>query len=409
MKARCGLHFGLAAVALACCAADWLSFRGNETNGSAATGRLPATWGADADGREHNIAWKAALPARGVSGPIVVGGKVIVTCAGGFRQDRLHVLAFDVASGALVWHRQFWATGHTTCHPTSSVAAPTPASDGRRICAFFSSNDLFCLDLDGNLLWLRALTYDYPDAFNDVGMASSPLIAGETVIVQVENKGDSFAAGIDMGTGQTRWRLNRLREMNWASPAILRGETPQQDLVLLQSSGGLTAHVPSTGEQVWSYDQPCSSIPSAAASEGRVFVPSQGLTALQVRPAGGPPEVLWQEAGLGSEQASPVVHRGRIYALSRAGVLTCADAANGNKLWQLRIKGPCWATPVVAGDRLLLVNDQGHAQVIQLGDQQGKLIGEADFGEPVLGTPAVTADGVFVRGDAHLWKLAEGG
>lgn len=409
MIARRFLQLGLAFAAAMLCAADWLAFRGNETNGSAATGRLPATWGADAEGNQRNIAWKVPLPARGVSGPIVVGGKVIVTCASGFRQDRLHVLAFDAATGKLAWERQFWATGHTACHPTSSVAAPTPASDGRRICAFFSSNDLFCLDLDGNLLWLRALTYDYPDAFNDVGMASSPLIIGETVVVQVENKGDSFAAGIDMSTGQTRWRLNRAREMNWASPTILRGATRERDLVLLQSSGGLTAHVPATGEQVWSYDQPCSSIPSAAAAGGVVFVPSNGLTALKFHHKSTAPEVLWQQANLGTEQASPVVHAGRIYALSRAGVLTCADAATGETRWQLRIKGPCWATPVVAGDRLLLVNDQGHAQVIQLGDKQGKILGEAEFGERVMGTPAVTPDGVYVRGDAHLWKLAEGG
>lgn len=405
---RC-TYLSLAAVAIVFCAADWLSFRGNETNGSAAVGRLPATWGADSEGIERNIAWKVALPARGVSGPIVVGGKVVVTCAGGFRQDRLHVLAFDTGSGKLVWERRFWATGHTICHPTSSVAAPTPASDGRRICAFFSSNDLFCFDLDGNLLWLRALTYDYPDAFNDVGMASSPLIVGDTVIVQVENKGDSFAAGIDMGTGQTRWRLGRLREMNWTSPAILRGGSPEKDLVLLQSSGGLTAHVPATGEQVWSFDQPCSSIPSVAAGGGLIFVPSNGLTALKVQQNARMPEVLWQLANLRSEQASPVVHGGRIYALSRAGVLTCADATTGETRWQLRIKGSCWATPVVAGDRLLLINDQGHAQVIQLGDKQGKLLGEADFGEPVLGSPAIADDGVYVRGDAHLWKLAEGG
>jgi outer membrane protein assembly factor BamB len=408
MFARC-LHFALAGAAILLCAADWLAFRGNDTNGAAAAGRLPASWGPDAAGTERNIAWKVPLPARGVSSPIVVGGKVIVTCASGFRQDRLHVLAFEAASGKLAWERQFWATGHTTCHPTSSVAAPTPASDGRRICAFFSSNDLFCLDLEGNLLWLRALTYDYPDAFNDVGMASSPLIVGETVIVQVENKGDSFAAGIDMGTGQTRWRLNRLREMNWTSPSLLRGGSPEQDLVLLQSSGGLSAHVPATGQQVWSFDQPCSTIPSCAAADGMVFVPSNGLTALNVPKAGGPPEVVWQEANLSSGQASPVVHGGCVYVLSRAGVLTCADAATGETRWQLRIKGSCWATPVVAGDRLFLVNDQGHAQVVHLGDKQGRILGEADFGEPVLGTPAVSDDAIYVRSDGHLWKLVEGG
>ena len=87
------------------------------------------------------------------------------------------------------WERQFWATGRTMCHPTSSVAANTPSSDGKRIYAFFSSNDLACLDLAGNLLWYRGLTHDFPTAVNDVGMSASPIVLGDTVVVQVENKG----------------------------------------------------------------------------------------------------------------------------------------------------------------------------------------------------------------------------
>ena len=153
-----------------------------------------------------------------------VSGRVIATSASGASQDRLHVHAFDAASGKSLWERQFWATGRTLCHPTSSVAACSPMSDGQRIFAFFSSNDLVCLDLNGNLLWYRGLTLDYPTAANDVGMSSSPLVVDGTVIVQVENKGDSFAAGLDAETGQTRWKIPRKPEMNWTSPTVWQAE-----------------------------------------------------------------------------------------------------------------------------------------------------------------------------------------
>ena len=46
----------------------------------------------------------------------------------------------------------------------SAVAANTPCSDGKRVFAFYSSNDLAALDLDGNLLWYRGLASDYPEA-----------------------------------------------------------------------------------------------------------------------------------------------------------------------------------------------------------------------------------------------------
>ena len=139
-------------------------------------GKLPATLG------KENIVWTANLPGRGVSSPIVVGGKVVVTANSGPRQERLHVLAFDAKSGRELWHRQFWATGRTLTHPVGANAAPTPASDGKRIFAFYSSNDLIALDLDGNLLWFRGLAHDYPKAGNDIGMSSSPTVVGDTVV-----------------------------------------------------------------------------------------------------------------------------------------------------------------------------------------------------------------------------------
>ena len=107
------------------------------------------------------------------------------------------MVAIDQHTGKQRWRRSFWATGRTYTHPTSSNAAPTPVSDGQYIYAFYSSNDLACLDLSGNLMWYRGLAHDYPKAGNDVGMASSPAIAGDVVVVQIENQGDSFASGID--------------------------------------------------------------------------------------------------------------------------------------------------------------------------------------------------------------------
>ncbi|MEZ6108579.1 MAG: PQQ-binding-like beta-propeller repeat protein [Pirellulaceae bacterium] len=115
--------------------------------------------------------------------------------------------------------RRFWATGRPFSHPTSANAAPTPVSDGERIYAFYSSNDMVCLTLDGDLVWYRGLTFDYPKAANDVGMASSPVIAGDVVVVQIENQGDSFVAGIDRLTGETRWRHAAPRKPTGARPS----------------------------------------------------------------------------------------------------------------------------------------------------------------------------------------------
>src|SRR5205807_67652 len=163
----------------------------------------------------------------------------------------------------------------------SAVAAPTPCSDGKQIYAYYSSNDLICLDLKGNLKWLRGLTHDYPTAANDVGMSSSPVVLGETVIVQVESYGDSFLAGINTQTGETRWRVPRPQAFNWASPSVLRGRSGEEDLLLAQSGKAVEAIRPLTGETVWKYDTPCDNISSTTTDGQTIFVPSQGLMAFR--------------------------------------------------------------------------------------------------------------------------------
>ena len=379
-------------------AADWLQFRGSENNPVAPNDSVPAKFSAT-----ENVAWKAPLVGDGVSGPIVVKGRVVVTASSGTaRQDRLHVLAFDVKDGEQLWHRQLWALGRPFHHPTSANAAPTPASDGEHIFAFYSSNDLVCLDLDGNLLWYRGLGFDYPKAGNDVGMASSPLVVGDTVVVQVESLNDSFAAGLDKATGEERWRIRRPKAMNWVSPTALRGKDGKL-AVLLQAAKGISAHDPLTGKELWTFEGSAASIPSVMAVDDRVYVPAGGLTALKASPDGTSFEVLWSSNRLGPGNASPVVHDGRIYVL--ADVLKCGDANTGDVLWQLRLKGSFWATPVIAGGNIYCPNQDGQCLVVKLGEK-GEIVHEADLGEPLFASPAVADNALYLRTDKHLWKIA---
>ena len=108
---------------------------------------------------------------------------MFLTASSGVEQDRLHVVCLSTKTGAKLWERQFWATGRTMTHPKTCVAANTPCSDGQRLFCQFSSNDILCLDLDGNVLWLRGLGRDYPNASNSLGMAASPIVVGDTLVV----------------------------------------------------------------------------------------------------------------------------------------------------------------------------------------------------------------------------------
>jgi outer membrane protein assembly factor BamB len=367
----------------------------------AAKSQIPTQWN---DKEKENIAWKVPLVGRGPSSPIIVGDRVYLTSSTGARQEKLVVTAIETKNGAEAWRRQFWATGRTLTHMASANAAPTPTSDGKRIFAFYSSNDLACLDLDGNLLWYRGLAYDYPKAGNDVGMSSSPVVSGKTVVVQIENFGDSFAAGLDIETGETRWQLSRKATSNWCSPTIFKRKDGKE-FVLLQSPNILTAHDPDTGSQVWQYEAECAVIPSAVTNGSRIFLPTQGLTALDIGDETAP-RFVWSSNQLNASASSPIVDGDRVYTINRAGVLAAANIDTGKVIWQARIGGSHWATPVIANGHMYCINQEGKVRVVKIGEEKGEIVAETEFGENIQGTPAVEGNAMYVRSDKHLWKIA---
>jgi outer membrane protein assembly factor BamB len=384
--------------------ADWRQFRGPLQSGSATAAKLPTKWG-----ENENIAWKVDLPGRGLSGPIVVGDRVFLTASRGFRDDRLFVLCFDAKTGSKIWERQLRATGRTTCFPTMSMATPTPASDGKHVVAFYSCNDLTCFDLDGNLLWLRGLTHDYPNASNSVGMASSPVIVGDTVVVQVENAAESFAAGLDLETGVNKWKLDRPASPSWASPLVLPRKDGKGELVLLQSADRLSAHNPSDGKTEWEFKADCSTIPSGTFAEGAVMIPvsKSGLVAIRAEVASKAPEILWKEPKLMPSMSSPVSMEGRIYSINGVGVLTAGSLTDGKVQWQLRLGGKYSSSPVAAGGYIYVFNQDGTCVVVRPSEDKGVIVSKNELKETIECTPAVAGNALYVRSDKHLWKIAE--
>jgi outer membrane protein assembly factor BamB len=379
-------------------AADWLQFRGPHGNGVSDEKNLSAQLD------ENSIAWKTGLPGRGLSSPLVIGDKVIITCSSGPKQDRLHVICLSAKDGKKIWERQFWATGRTMCHEKTSVAAPSPASDGRRIYAIFSSNDLVCLDLEGNLVWLRGLTRDYPNASNSLGMSSSLAVVDGVVVAMVENDGDSFTAGLDAATGVNRWKLSRPKTANWTSP-ILIPSAKGTGLLAIQSAKGVIAVEPTSGKIVWDALSDASAIPSLALAGDTLYVPSGGMTALKLESENQPPKQLWRVSQLGPGTASPVVVGEKLFTLNNASVLTCAGTADGNRLWQLRLTGPFSATPVASGDILYCVNEKGLLQTVDTAKPEGEIASKLDLGQMILSTPAIANGALYLRSDSMLWKV----
>ncbi len=381
---------------------DWPQFRGAGSTGYATDSKMPETLKA---------LWAAELPGRGLSSPIIVGDKVFITAASGPKQEKLHVICFKAADGSKVWERQLKATGRTMAHEKTNVAASSPCSDGKRIFALWSCNDLVAFDLEGNLLWTRGLTVDYANASNSLGMASSPLVVGETVVVAIENDSESYSLGIDVNTGRNLWKMERPKAANWSSPITYKADAQSAPVAILQSKDGLVAVDPATGSRLWEYADGASTMSSSVAANGIIYAPSHGLTALKPDKNGGAPEQLWRNEQLNPATISPVVVGDSIYSINSAGVMTVASLKDGERGWKLRLTGPFSASPVAAGKKIAVVSEKGVVQIVDTLAPEGAVTTQMSLpltkNQLILSTPSLQGNSIFVRSDGHLWRLGE--
>jgi outer membrane protein assembly factor BamB len=392
-----GVVFGLATAPVV--AADVPQFRGVRGSGVSPEKNLPTHWS-----ERDNIRWKASLPGRGLSHPVIAEGHVYVSACTGFEQKRLHVLCFDVRTGKQLWERQFWATGTTLCHPKTNMAAPTPVTDGQRIYVLFATADLVCLDKHGDLIWYRSLVSDYPTVGNNVGMAASPVLAKDTLVVCMENVGESFVAGIDVRAGQNKWRFERPRGINWVTPLVIDNQGKTE--VLVQGPQDLTAHDPETGKSIWSLSGSFATIPSPITGDGMIFAPGGKLTALRPGSGTSAPAVLWQNAKLTTGYSSPLYYQGLLYTINARGIVHCAEPGTGKILWSERLEGAFAASPLGADGKVFLTSEEGITTVLQAG-AEAKILATNVLADTILASPVAAAGALFLRSDKHLYCIGK--
>lgn len=383
---------------LALLAGDWPQFKGPNASGVSADKNLPVEWSKD-----KGIKWKAPLPARGVSSPVVAGGKVYVTCSSGTRDDRLHVLCFDAATGKQLWHRQLQGTGGTACHPKTCMASNTPVADETGVYALFATADLAAFDSDGTMRWYRSLAGDYPAISNQVGMAASPILVKDRLIVPMDNVGDSFLAAVDTRYGKNIWKVERPRDINWVTPLVreVNGKTE----VLFSAPSGLTAYDAESGEKRWAYKPGRGDIPIGTLDGNALYLPVGGVSKVDLKDMGVGEKPLWAAAGMQTGMASPLVYGGRVYVTTGQGFVACAEAKTGKSLYKERLKGAFSASPIAGDGKVYCLNETGVCTVLKADSDSFEPLATNELGEETLGTPAIANGLIFIRTDKALYAV----
>ena len=217
---------------------SWPQFRGIRGAGHYSSEKpLPTEIGPD-----QNVLWKVALPA-GHASPILTEERIFLSAV---REGKLVTLALDRRSGKLLWEAQAAATKLEDIHRIGSHAQCTPATDGERVISFFGSSGLYCYDLDGNLIWKRAMG----PFNNDFGAGTSPVIVGTLVILCQDHDTDSFLLAVDKRTGETVWKTDRGEfPRNYCSPVLWEHEGHQQ--IVIAATMRVVGYDLATGKEMW--------------------------------------------------------------------------------------------------------------------------------------------------------------
>ena len=441
--------FAAASVAQAETSANWPQFRGTDSLGVSDNPNLPDTWAAEP---AKNIEWKTDVPGRGWSCPIVWGKRVFLTTVvnqgqtpeakkglyfGGESKkapDSVHqwkVLCLDLETGKQLWERQVHeGIPATPIHVKNSYASETPVTDGKFLYAMFGNLGLWCLDLDGNVVWKHEIT-PHKTRF-DWGTAASPVLHEDRVYMVNDNDEESYLLALDKATGKEIWRVVRDEGSNWSSPYIWVNEKRTE--IVTPGSRRVRSY-DLDGKELWSFKgMSMITIATPFSANGLLYI-SSGYVGDKRRPlyairpgATGDISLVKDDAGQGptsnewiawsAPQGAPynpstLAYRDRLYVLFDGGWFAAYDAKDGSPIYERqRIpdgKG-FTCSPWAYNGKIFCLNEDGVTFVINAGNvfeplHQNALAAD-DMG---MATPAIAGDRLLIRTSARVYSIRNAG
>jgi outer membrane protein assembly factor BamB len=417
---------------------NWPSFRGPGATGVLDTARnAPISWDVAA---HRNVAWSTAIPGLGHSSPIVWGDRIFVTTAVSsdpksvfqypltgqpdqrtdVTKHQFKIYCLDRRTGKIIWEKVAAELAPRVArHPHNSYASATPATDGKRVVAFFGSEGLYAFDLDGKVLWKQDVgpldqgAFDVPEY--KWGSASSPIIYKDLVIVQCDQQKGSFLAAFDASTGKPVWRTAREALPSWSTPTVY--EDGERAELVTNGAEYFRGYDPRTGAERWRIKGTSMiSVPTPFAAHGLIYLASgyyrfiQPIVALKPGSTGDVPveRVAWRTEKGAPYLPTPIVYGEYFYSFNHRGILTVYNAGTGEQIYEQRLGsgGAFASSPVAASGRLYSASEDGDVYVVKAGPRFA-LLATNKMDEVVMATPALADGMLIVRGLNHLFGIAE--
>lgn len=405
-------------VAFGADSADWPSWRGPGDAGCAAEGVYPQKLD------QTTLRWKAELPGKGCSTPIVRDQRIYITAP---VDGKDALLALDIHG------KQHWATVFGSENPgkhrNASGCNASPATDGQAVFVYFKSGTLAAVELDGTIRWQTDLVQRFGEDERFWDHGTSPVLTEKHVVMARMHAGDSWLAAFDKQTGDLAWKAARNYETPleadqcYTTPLVL--DFAGKESLMVWGAMHLTIHDAADGSLQWSCGGfnpdrnklwPAIAMPVVVDDMivlcyGRNDRGQPRLHGIRLSGSG---EVdasnrVWSRTDTGAFVPSPAVYQGKVYLVRDRGEVECIDPATGKTVWDDALpkgRASYFASPLIAGGQLYAAREDGVVYVARVSDGRFELLSENDMGEPVIGSPVPTENCILIRGEHHLFCLS---
>jgi len=421
---------------------EWSQFRGPRSKGYIEGSHIPVSWNVE---KGENVKWKTAIPGLGHSCPVIWKDKLFISTAisssgnnglkvglyGDIDEDpdesvhQFRLYCLNKKTGKIIWNQlAHEGVPITKRHTKSSHANPTPATDGKHVVVFFGSEGLYCYDMNGNLEWskdlgrLNAGPYNLPEV--EWGVASSPVIYKNKVIVQCDVVEQSFLVCFDLSGGEEIWRTLRDEIACWGSPNIYENGNPVQVIVNgWKHMGGYNIE---TGEEIWKMsgggDAPSTTpvialdhffINNAHGRYSPIYVvkpDASGDITLGKKETSNK-FIPWSIKRGGAYMQTPLIYGDYLYNLRGNGALTVFMALTGEVMYKQTIGMEAFTASGVASEgRVYFSSEQGNIYVIKTGPEY-ELISKNPVGDICMATPAIDKKTIYFRTQHYVIAISE--
>jgi len=324
------------------------------------------------------------------------------------------LLAIDRANGTVRWSTVLCdETPHEGHSRETGFASASPIVDGNHVYAYFGSRGLYCLDLEGKVVWSKRL--GQMKIRNTFGEGSSPVLHGNTLVVQWDHEEEDFILAFDAASGRELWRTRRDEPTSWSSPAIV--ELADRVEVVAAAYRQICGYDLRTGREIWHCTGLTENvIPTPVVGKGLIYCTSgfRGASMLAIRTGRSgdltsTDGIAWRLRRGTPYVPTPVLAEDRLYFYSgNVGILSCVDATTGELVYEgqrLGELGDVFASPVAANGRVYLFGRNGSTLVIKMGDTF-ETVAYNELDDHFDASPALVGRDLIVRGEQFLYCLS---